>query len=234
MHVAAGAVIARVESPDLAFQQIEAKADRQRIEIRSRRLAADDETRSERIVLENELSSITDRIAALGRLEQEQALVAPVSGVVRNVAANLGANVWIGPNQRIALIVSDNKPMLEAYLSEGNRQRVETGARATFYPEEPEISPIAARLVWVAPADTLTIANRELADIHGGPIPTIPDSQDGVMPQGTWYPVRFLTENGEPPDQSVRGTLHIEAESRSIAGRILRRIAGVLIRESGF
>jgi hypothetical protein len=54
------------------------------------------------------------------------------------------------------------------------------------------------------------------------------------MPQGTWYPVRFLTENGEPPDQSVRGTLHIEAESRSIAGRILRRIAGVLIRESGF
>ena len=76
-----------------------------------------------------------------------------------------------------------------------------------------------------------------LSEQEGGLVPTIQQSDEELMPHGSWFKVE-LSMSFNPEDlnhQTVtRGLAVIEAEPQSFASRVFRQIASVLIRESGF
>ncbi len=234
-RVKTGDVLARLESPDTPFEIAFAKAGELRVLTRLKRLAADSDDRSVRTVLERELGTARDRLRTIGALERDLVLTAVLPGTVRNVDTTLRPGVWVSGKNRIAVIAGDGANMVEGYMRETDRERVSLGAAAIFIPEEPLFAPARLRLSDIGAANAKVLALHELADRHGGAIAVTASADRSLEPAGAWYPVRFAFD-GEGPavSRTIRGTVHVDAEARSIAGRILRRAAGILVRESGF
>lgn len=232
--VHAGDILFELEMPDAIHELHVADAELAQSRTRLARLAADADTRSQRTVLEGEVRAAADRIAALRALEAERELRAPHAGTAVNVDARLRPGMWIAPSRRLAAVAASGAAVIEAYVSEADLARMSQGAMATFTPEEPEVAVVAARLVQTAQLDARTLSVPALADIHGGAVGVQPRHDGSLEPHGSWYHAIFEVTGSPAPTHVMRGTLHVEAEARSIAGRIARRVAGVLIRESGF
>jgi putative peptide zinc metalloprotease protein len=75
-----------------------------------------------------------------------------------------------------------------------------------------------------------------LASVYGGKIPSVKDKNGALIPENSIYRVRFDVTGGNliPPNQVVRGVIHIRGERQSLAKFIYTQVVSVLIRESGF
>ncbi len=233
-RVAAGDVLFGLEAPDAPHERDAALADRDAIAIRLKRLAADNDSRSERVVLESQLQAARKRLAALADMERELVVTAPVSGLYVNANPHLAPGIWVSPTRRLGVVVSDRQLVLDGYAAESTRPRLAQDAQAVFIPEEPELERREAILTAIAQSNAAELALPPLADRHGGPIAVLDSPQGKLEPVGAWYPVRFSVVSHDPPAHAVRGTVHVTAGRVSIASRIFRRVAGTLIRESGF
>ncbi|WP_083649312.1 hypothetical protein [Salaquimonas pukyongi] len=79
-----------------------------------------------------------------------------------------------------------------------------------------------------------------LAETQGGTVPVYPDTAERALaPRGAWFPVRLSPVNGTSLEpvwyaHPVRGQVVLKATPESLAVRMFRRVASVLIREAGF
>ena len=79
----------------------------------------------------------------------------------------------------------------------------------------------------------------ELASLHGGPVAVRPHAADGgrrrLVPVEARYLATLIAErDAQMPSYSMRGTVALNGEALSFAGRAWRQVAAVLVRESGF
>jgi hypothetical protein len=73
-----------------------------------------------------------------------------------------------------------------------------------------------------------------LASTHEGPVQVVPDRPEkGLKPLASLYSVTLEPRGTYAPEQEVRGQVRLDGLAESMAGRVLRRVFGVLIRESG-
>ena len=227
--VSAGTTLARLENPDLAarLEQTGRRIGVLKYEMSS--MGIDDTFRSRAQSIAKELEAALAEQAGLVAELRRLDLTASMDGVVTDLSPNLQPGQWI--NGKEPILGLRRGAVLEAYVTEEDLPRIQTGAKASFIPE----SAGTARPATIATIDRMAVRSLtepELAVPFGGTIPARIDRQS-LIPDASIYRVRLLlVEAGETPVPQ-RGEVHMQGERRSALGRALRAVAAVLIREWG-
>ena len=226
--VTAGTVLAQLDNPDAALRlhQVDLRIHVLKYEMES--LGFEDSFRSHAQSIAQELeSAITERQALL-RDQARQTLTAPIGGTITDVTTWVQPGQWINPKEPILNIESGSQ--IEAYVTEDDVPRIETGATAIFIPEGTTAS-LTATVTTIDHTAIKSLTDPELAAPYGGGIPARFDNK-ALVPDVAVYRVR-LSVTTMPVPSPLRGLVHIDGERRSLVGRLLRTAIAVVIREWG-
>lgn len=112
-------------------------------------------------------------------------------------------------------------------------RRIAPGARGRFIPEEARLEAIPVTLASMGRTAAEEVAVQALASVHEGSIPVVEDTRRRLVPGVAIYPVTMVPEGEHSVVRPLRGLVRLEGAAESYASRLLRRVVGVLIRESG-
>jgi putative peptide zinc metalloprotease protein len=219
-------------SPDLDRQLEQAQLEIKLTRLRLDRIAGDESDRSNRTVLEGELARNQAKVAALEADRVRLHVRAPLSGVVRDVDADLRPGDWLDETTTVARVVAEDQIAARGYVSEDQAWRIQLGARAVFVPEDPLLGRITGEVMEVAKTGSRALDILYLSSVYGGSIPSdrVPDGD--VRPRSGKMIVGVKLTHSQL-SRVVRGTLHINGRSESFAAGAWRQLLRVLIRESG-
>lgn len=230
--VSAGQLLARLEAPALTARRERAAAEVAALEVRLARAPAVAAERDAALVLARQLETARERLAGLARLEADLEIRAPMSGIVVDLEPGLDAGVWINEGQELGRVVGASGVSVRALVDEAEVRRLRVGATAVFVPETGLGAATPLALETIAARNEQRLGEAALADIHGGPVAT-GSAGEGLQPRGSLFAVT-LASGAPSPLLMERGVVRIAAAAESPAGRLARRVAQVLARESGF
>jgi putative peptide zinc metalloprotease protein len=229
-----GDLLARLEAPDIAWDETVTRARLKSVRVRLDRQAADGSDRNDTLLLVGERQSLEMRLQGLANERTELEVRAPTGGVVAELNAGLHPGRWISANEQLVLINGSRSLRLTGYVSEPDLWRIQPHTIGRFIPEVPQLSSMRVRLEEIAVSAASAIDTLALASVHGGPIETQPDANQRLVPSTAQYQVSLsaLNEPEVPPASAIRGTVHLIASGESTFTRLWRRILKVLVRES--
>ncbi len=232
--VTEGQLLYRLSSPHLAMQKAAAASRQDLARVRLARTTADDRDRSERPVIENERRSAGTMLQTLANVEAALDLRATADGTIANADLALHAGLWV-PSLRLAIIAADGAPSVIGLVGEDGASRLEAGATGHFIPAELEMASFPVSLSAIAANPATELPDVILASDFGGPVTATRNRTGAMEPVATWYAASFvISDDVRAPRTEVAGTVILDGQARSLAGRFLRRALSILIRESGF
>jgi putative peptide zinc metalloprotease protein len=180
------------------------------------------------------LARTSQASAALARSESRAGLlqiVAPFAGVVRDVPPDLRIGAQVRRLERLGVLVGGGDSVVEAFVSEADLERVQLGAAARFVPVDGETLHLVVSEI--AHGSTRVLEVEELASVHEGPIAVRKGPRNSLVPEHALYRIVL---KGEQPLGAVRsrtvGTVVIDAEPRSIADIVYKRVVALFLREA--
>ena len=231
--VAAGQPLFVLASPDLdtELRRVRRRADL--LMLRLARTPADGGDRAELRVIESRLAAERAAEVALARQMSELVVSAPFAGVLRDMDPALRHGDWVNPRMILGRVVTPDEVELQGYVEEADMRRIAPGARGRFRPEEPSLGSIPVTLASISPTAAEDLAVAPLAAVHEGSIPVVEDQRHRLVPGIAVYAVTMTVDEPRALARPLRGQASLEGAAESVAARVLRRVVGVLIRESG-
>ena len=229
--VAEGDVLAIVYSSEISNEMELVTRNIDLLEALLARIAADENDLGQNLVLQSELQGLQEELAGLQKEEQLLHITAPFAGVISDLNPIMQKGHWVGSEVHVMTVHSSEGARVRGFVESGNLPRIATGAEAVFIPDLPEADKVSGVIELVADAHAKEINISALASTYGGPIAVNAD-EDGMQPLRSWY---HLSMTGDMSAQRVLhqspGILRAQGERESIAARIWRRGAHVLLRE---
>jgi len=163
-----------------------------------------------------------------------QALRAQQVGIVRDLAPDLRVGRWVNPRQLLMRVVSEDVPLIEAYVSEQQVAAIIPGQTVRFFPRLPDRPVLTGEVVAVDKSPQRELSRPLLASLHGGEVVVKQDQHGSLVTQDAVFRV-IVKPVGEAPkvDAVIHGSVRIETELRFIVENFVYRILSVLIREAG-
>ncbi|HEY8252475.1 MAG TPA: site-2 protease family protein [Burkholderiales bacterium] len=163
-----------------------------------------------------------------------QQLRAAQAGIVRDLAPDLLAGRWINPRQLLMRVVSEDVPLIEAYVSERQVAAIVPGQSVRFFPQLPDRPVLTGEVVAVDKSPQKQLSRPLLASLHGGAVVVKQDQHGSLVAQDALFRV-IVKPVGAPPkvDAVIHGSVRIETGLRFLVENFVYRILSVLIRESG-
>lgn len=234
--VAAGQIVLRLQAPDLEHEltSLEREIELLRRQSSLQLRAAEDAARQ--AVAQRELQVALDRRDALRQRLAQLQVRTPFAGVLADLAQPLQEGEWLPAGEWLGTVAGTDGELIEAFVGESDRERLQLGGGAWFLPEDPgrpsrslvieDIGQTAVRKLTSAP---------ELASVYQGSIASQLDEQRVPVPEQALYRVLLRPQDGGTAvPQTLRGTASITAEARSPLLQAWRWTMAVLIRESAF
>ena len=234
--VAAGAILYRLEAPELSFRLRSARDQQRALEIQIERQAGSAEALDNITVLREQLSAnLATQSGLLARIER-LTLRAPFAGVIADLPPELRPGQWIKADQPLGTLIGPGAAELRGYVAATDVARIVPGAHGRFLPDDPARPALEVVVAELAHVNAAALEVPMLASTQGGPIAVQPVGKTGALvPAGAVYRVSLRPLAAEPaPAQVIPGTVLVEGEARSLLARIGRAAAAILIRESGF
>ncbi|MEZ5871578.1 MAG: hypothetical protein R3D32_06960 [Nitratireductor sp.] len=234
-----GDVMAVIKSPEIESGMDLARLRIQLLETRIRRITADASDRSLVTVLGNELETERRSLKNYEDLLADMVLRAPFDGRVGYVDPELTHAMWINTEAPLAYLHSEDGGRLRGMVSEADILQLGPGFNGRFIPDDPLLPSCQVVLERLAPMPAAGFAQPELADSEDSIVPVEQPgiADDTVVPHGNWYEAGLVPPGHDCPDTSIaskRGIVRIHAGYSSILSAVFKRIARVVIRESGF
>ncbi|MBB3808172.1 efflux RND transporter periplasmic adaptor subunit [Pseudochelatococcus contaminans] len=241
--VAAGDPLVELGSPDIDYRLAQSSRAvnslAAQLQAASQKAASGDrEASPEAQRLSNDLDRARAEFRA-AQAEHERLVVrSGISGTVVEMTEPLGTGEWLKVNELVATVANLDTTTIEAYVYEADFDRIRSQAEAVFIPADIAAPRVRASIIAVDDTSTRNLMDPELASINGGPIAIretgIPGREETLVPELPVY--RILLAPNEPlaTRGSRTGTAILEAVAASPAKQLWRRIASILIRESGF
>jgi len=225
--VAAGAILARLDNPDLELrlQQTERRIGVLKYELSA--MGFEDSFRARVQAIAQELESALAEKAALARDHDRLTLTAPIAGTVIDLSTVVQPGQWINPREPVLALRAG--AVIEAYVAEDDLPRIQPGGKAFFIPEGSGDT-LAATIAAIDRTAVRVLGDPELTVPYGGSIPARFDSKS-LLPDMAVYRVRLTLDAAAAAP--IRGTVHMDGKRRSILGRAFRSVAAVIIREMG-
>ena len=182
-------------------------------------------------VLEQQLAAAKAEYAMqdseLGRLT----VTAPHDGVVRDLDTGLFAGAWIGMGHVLGRVVGGNAAQAQVFVHESDIARVKVGAHARLIPRRPDASAMDATVTRIDSTASLLLEPM-LSSLHGGPIAARRGARGESLANEAVYRVTLQLDDVDAT-QMAPVVAHIEGERSSILLNAARKVASVVIRESG-
>ena len=235
-RVDAGAILYRLEAPELTFRLRSAHDQQRALEIQIERQAGSLEALDNITVLREQLQSSLSTQAGLSARIEQLTLLAPFAGVVADLPPELRPGLWIKPDQPLGTLVGPATAELRGYVAAQDVARIAQGAHGRFLPDDPNRPSLEVEVTELGHVNAAALDVPMLASTQGGPIAVQPVGRSGALvPTAAVYRVAMRPLTPEPaPRQVIPGTVLVEGEARSFIARTFRGAAAVLIRESGF
>ena len=176
---------------------------------------------------------LVDRLSGLESERRELVLRSPIDGVVRDLDPDLDPGRWVGRDAQIALVTAPDVAVARGYVRDGAAQDVAAGSAGTFVPDSYFFSAAPVRVADIGYAAAARLDIAYLSSLDGGPIAARPTPDHGAAPDFAVFPIRFSAGIGAPRTVT-RGTVLVDGARESVVGGMLRQVARVLVRESGF
>ncbi|MCR6633054.1 MAG: HlyD family efflux transporter periplasmic adaptor subunit [Magnetospirillum sp.] len=229
--VAAGEVLFRLGSPDVA--QRRAQAER-RILVLQQELGAsgfDPALQRRTQSLREELqAALAEKLTAEREIER-LTVAAPTAGRVADLAPDIKPGQWLSPKDKLASVLGGGQAALVAYVSEDAIDRLSEEASARFVPTAPGRPSLAATVTAIERTAIRHLDAAPLASLAGGPI-AVRSAERALVPEQALYRVRLRVQ-APPPAAELIGTVHLEAAGHSLFAGLWRRVTGLLVREAG-
>ncbi|NTV02267.1 MAG: HlyD family efflux transporter periplasmic adaptor subunit [Chlorobiaceae bacterium] len=234
-RAAKGQVLITLESPELEYRisREQRQAEIMRWQIAA--TAADLTRQSGRLVAQRELESAESRLDVYLDRRERLVISAAFAGRVEKLSRDLAPGQWVARDTPLLTMLGGGPITGESYISEEDLDRVSAGASCIFYPENPDQPPLAGRVSAVEAVGSDVLDRPVLASVYKGAIPARIAKNGDVVPEKAVYRV-FWSPTGKTglPAGQYRGTLVLRCKPESMLGRLVKRAAGVLIRETGF
>lgn len=225
-------VLFTFHDPDLAqrLKVIERKLVLARL--RLGRLTADKTDRGEALVLQREQTALEVERAGIRREMAELHVRAGARGRVLQLAPNLHAGLWVGPDVKLA-VIGDATQEAVGYLSESDAARVAIGAQGRFIPDAPLAPALPVSFKRRAVVGAERIGERMLTSQFGGAIAVSSAEDRALRPVTAQYRATFDVVGTAVGNRQQRGVIHLTGRAESLLARAWRQTLKVLAREAG-
>ena len=222
--------------------EIENEIKKKKLEINSlrwqlSRQASDEDTLEQRSVIAEELATALSELMGFEKQRQKLHITAPISGMVTDLDGQLRIDQWYSDSMPLALVLNENKLIVEAYISEKDLLRLKQNEGGYFKSENMIFSDLSVKINKVSETNTIALDTPYLASVYGGDIAVNEDKKDEqLVPTQSIY--RILLEPEDLPEGNYghiwRGEVVLAGEAESLFYKMWRVVASVFIRESGF
>lgn len=233
-NVAAGAVLIRLDSPDIDFQIDQARDELDVLEGQLGIQGFDLELLAQRPVTEREYQRTLARYQALLDEKGKLTVKAPIAGEVVDLAEGLRPGLWYPANARLLAVIDPASIAIDAYVYETDLGRVRPGDKVEFVPEgelEAEVDGTVGR---IDRAGVRALPEPYLASKFHGPIPVHETKDEEFIPEQAIYHMTVV------PERQTGGTSRVVSGIATIAGRpeslftrVWRSLTGIVERENG-
>lgn len=235
-RVPQGAVVVRLQAPDLALRRAAAQNRLQVQQWQADQSSFDPEWRKRLLVHRETADTLRAELAGVQTELMQYAPVAPFEGHLRDLPPDLQVGQWLAAKERVAVLVRAGSPWLvETWLDEASIQRIQVGDKAVFIRDSAQ-GPLLHLTVSSIDRDaSRQLPRRELAAQAGGHVLTR-DKGGQLIPEQAIYRVALSVQNLPPElaEAQWRGRVVIHAQAEPLAWPYLRSAASVLVREAGF
>lgn len=161
-------------------------------------------------------------------------ITAPHSGVFRDMATGLYPGAWVSPQRELGLVVGRQGTLIQVYVDGADIEKIRVGAHARVVTRRPDAREIDAVVTRIDATAIAALPEAMLASSMGGAIAARKQPEGDFVPNASLYRVTLkapgLMGNGQMTPVSAR----IDGVRHSLLGGLLRKIAGLVIRQSGF
>jgi len=234
-EVKAGQVLLQLAGAGNASRHEELSARIERLRWQSQAAGFDAEQRARIMVLREELATAEAELAALKEEVARYQPVAPFDGRLRDIEPDLKPGVWVGKNEKLAVLVGKAGSEVDAYLEESQVRRVAVGDIARFYPDGLEGPFVQLQVTAVDTDAARVLPSGVWAAQHGGMI-AAREKQGQWIPEHAVYHVTLAVKDsiGNLDGQSWRGKVVIAGDWEAPGVRFLQSAVALLWRELGF
>lgn len=234
-HVAAGAVLLKLASPDLASRLGSAKARVERLRWQASAGAFDSEQRAQWQVSQEQLSAAEAEVTGIQADAARYEPAAPFSGVLRDLAPDLRPGAWLSAQEPLARLIADQGQTAVAYLDEEDVSRISLGDTARFYADGPGGPVVSLEVASIDADASRVLPEPELATLFGGSV-VVREKNGQFYPERPVYRVTLKAEaSTEAAAQHAwRGKVVIRGRWAAPGWRYLRGAMALLRREAGF
>jgi putative peptide zinc metalloprotease protein len=234
-RVAAGQVLVQFTAPEFGSRREALQAQAERLRWQLGAAGFDAEQRANSGVLREQLATVEAQLAVLEEELVRYRPLAPFAGTLRDLEPELAPGVWVGRNEKVAVLVGDGAHEGTAYMDEETVRRVAVGDSARFYADGQSGPVLRLKVTGIDGDATRALPTGLWAAQQGGSVPA-------REKQGVWYPERavyrvsFAVEEpaGALAGHAWRGTVVVEGRWEAPGTRFVRALAALVWREAGF
>lgn len=233
--VAAGAVLAQLDSPELDYQLASAEQQAAHLKWQVEQQPFDDELRSLGPALRKRWDAAREAVAGY-RAEREQlTLRAPFAGRVVDLAPGLRAGEWLKGGEPLLGVVGPGSAKGDAFVDESALARVIPGQPVDFVATLPEQPAVHCRVAGIDRLNLATLDQPYVASVYGGEVPSLRRPDGSLVPLDSTFRLRFdACEVGGELPRELPGQAIVHGQAQSLAGRFARWFGSIARRELGF
>jgi len=230
-----GDVLLTLQAPDLEHKIALSRLRTDMVRQQVRREAAGG-IESENIrVLQRRLTGELRVLQGLEDQYDQLTVRSTIDGRVSDLDGGLRPGLWVKASQALVQVVSEDAARLNGFVDERDVAAIDVDAPAIFYPENPSLPPVEARVSDIDDVNSRALDLPYLASVHGGDIAVETNARGTMTPTQGIYRVSLKPQPDlDAPPMVVRGVTRIEGPRQSLIVRAWDRVWSILIRESGF
>ncbi|MDS4077420.1 MAG: HlyD family efflux transporter periplasmic adaptor subunit [Candidatus Accumulibacter sp.] len=230
--VRTGQPLVRFAAPDLAPKAQLAAAGIDSLNSRLAGLTAESAGIEQQSATRERLGEKLAESQAVRQEAARLAIAADFDGEWVDVDPLLRPGSWVGTRTPVGLLVDRRQWIVDAYVDERQIGRLQTGAPARFRPRG-AWSAIDATVSDIDSTRSPRLEHPLLDARHGGPIATQPGER-ASLPVDSLYRVRLTLNEPLSDNRETRGIALIDGQRSVPLWQGFKRLAAVIVRESGF
>jgi putative peptide zinc metalloprotease protein len=233
-RVDAEAELVTLEALDLEVREKKAEIAIMAAQAELARIPASVRLQENHGVLQERLAQALAERQAVREEYSRQLLRSTQAGIVRDLAPDLLAGRWVNPRQLLMRVVSEEAPLIEAYVGERQVAAIFPGQAVRFFPQLPHRPVLIGEVIAVDKSPQKELSRPLLASLHGGQVMVKQGPHGALVTQDAVFRV-IVKPAGDAPraDAVIHGSVRIDTGLRFIVENFVYRILSVLIREGG-
>jgi putative peptide zinc metalloprotease protein len=234
--VKAGAPLLILQSPELEHKLALARAALNSVELRYKSEQTSPSLITRTKIIEQQVVEARARLEGLEVQAGQLTLTAEFDGTVRDLFPALRPGQWVGQKTPLLRLVGTGPALLYGYVEETDLARISAGVEGMFYADTASIAPFRVRLARVQQTNAPLIEWPALAGPYGGMIDVRPAPSNApgrLVPQQSLYAATLTPSEPRSYNHEIQGYAVLNGTRESLAGRLLRSFAALLIHESG-